>query len=674
MVAKALTLLKPNRLIVFLLVVMIFGSFDSFGQERNPDTQKYLDTQIRLDSLWSVWKDETKLDSLRLDALGEYTWSKHVFSAPDSSLYYGQIEYELAKKIRSETHIAHAYKVLGTSQWVKGDYPKSLNYFERELAIEKKLGDKAGIAATLNKFGIVHSDLGNNIKALAYFEKSLKLREEIGNKQQLYYTLNSLGDLYYEQGNTTKAIEYFEQCLAIERDLDLKDNSLSLNNIGKSYARQGDYDTALDYFLKSLKKSEAYGDMRNQALTLGNIGNVLKNKGDILAPMEYFKKSLVIREKIGSQPLIAETLSDIGELYTAQKLYSKGITNCKRGYDISLEMGDITKQKTACKCLYDAYKALNNDNKALAYHEKMLVLNDSLKSEETSKNLQQMEFAKTILVDSIAKAETARKIEMEHQEELRKNNQTRNISIGIGAFILFLTLLLYNRLKFVRRSKASLQVEKDRSENLLLNILPAEIAQELKESGKAKARDFDMVSILFTDFKSFTQNSSKLNAQELVAEINTCFEAFDGIMEKFGIEKIKTIGDAYMAAGGLPIYSEDSIKNTVLAGLEMQSFITARFANKTNENEIRFEMRLGIHTGPVVAGIVGVKKFQYDIWGNTVNIASRMESNSVVGKVNISQHTFDLIKDDPQFTFESRGKINVKGKGDMEMYFVSADV
>lgn len=383
---------------------------------------------------------------------------------------------------------------------------------------------------------------------------------------------------------------------------------------------------------------------------------------------------MVVREKIGSQPLIAETLSDIGELYNAQKLFLKGVENCKKSYDLSLVLGDIYKQRRACECLYSSYKALNQGNEALEYHEKMLVLSDSLRSEETSKNLQQMEFSKTILADSIAQVEMDRKIETAHQEELRKKNQTRNISIGIGAFILFLTLLLYNRLKFVRKSKADLQVEKDRSENLLLNILPEEIALELKEHGKAKARDFDMVSILFTDFKSFTQNAAKLSAQELVKEINTCFEAFDGIIEKYGIEKIKTIGDAYMAAGGLPIYSEDSIKKTVLAGLEMQSFITTRFARKKDENEIRFEMRLGIHTGPVVAGIVGVKKFQYDIWGNTVNIASRMESNSEVGKVNISKHTFDLVKDDPQFTFESRGKIDVKGKGGMEMYFVSRHV
>jgi adenylate cyclase len=239
--------------------------------------------------------------------------------------------------------------------------------------------------------------------------------------------------------------------------------------------------------------------------------------------------------------------------------------------------------------------------------------------------------------------------------------------------VIFLAAGIYSRLRYTRKAKDIIEKGKDRSEHLLLNILSADIAAELKEKGRAEARDFEMVSILFTDFKGFTAASEKLSAQELVSEINTCFEAFDGIMGKYHIEKIKTIGDAYMAAGGLPVPKEGSVKNTVLAALEMQEFITKRKIQLDAAGNPGFEMRVGIHTGPVVAGIVGVKKFAYDIWGDTVNTASRMESSGV-GKVNISEGTYELIKDDPYFAFESRGKIQAKGKGEMEMYFVQRNI
>jgi class 3 adenylate cyclase/ligand-binding sensor domain-containing protein len=209
-----------------------------------------------------------------------------------------------------------------------------------------------------------------------------------------------------------------------------------------------------------------------------------------------------------------------------------------------------------------------------------------------------------------------------------------------------------------------------RSDELLHNILPDEVAAELKEKGEAEARNFDQVTILFSDFKGFTGISEQLTAAELVKELNVCFKAFDGIITARGIEKIKTIGDAYMCAGGLPDPKHGSPADVVHAALEMQAFMMDRKAEHEAQGKPFFEMRVGIHTGPVVAGIVGVKKFQYDIWGDTVNTASRMESSGEVGQVNISGSTYTLVKDEPGLRFTPRGKVQAKGKGEMEMYFV----
>jgi adenylate cyclase len=210
--------------------------------------------------------------------------------------------------------------------------------------------------------------------------------------------------------------------------------------------------------------------------------------------------------------------------------------------------------------------------------------------------------------------------------------------------------------------------EKKRSDELLLNILPDEVANEIKLNGRSNPKTFSMVTVMFTDFKDFTQVSQNISAELLVAELDYCFSAFDLILQKYKIEKIKTVGDAYLCASGLPVSSFTHATDMVNAAIEIRDFMLKRKKEKELKGEIPFELRLGIHTGPVVAGIVGVKKYAYDIWGDTVNIASRMEQNSEAGRINISGITYGLVKG--KFMCEYRGKIQAKNKGEIDMYFV----
>lgn len=209
-----------------------------------------------------------------------------------------------------------------------------------------------------------------------------------------------------------------------------------------------------------------------------------------------------------------------------------------------------------------------------------------------------------------------------------------------------------------------------RSEALLLNILPKEIAEELKTNGSAEAKYFDNVTVMFTDFKNFTRITEKLSPAELVAEIDSIFKAFDKVISKHNIEKIKTIGDAYMCAGGLPVANTSHAFDVVNAAIDIRQFMLHHFQQRKAEGKESFEIRIGIHSGPVVAGIVGDKKFAYDIWGDTVNVASRMESSGEPGKINISGTTYELVKEN--FTCVHRGKIEAKNKGEIDMYFVES--
>lgn len=214
-----------------------------------------------------------------------------------------------------------------------------------------------------------------------------------------------------------------------------------------------------------------------------------------------------------------------------------------------------------------------------------------------------------------------------------------------------------------------LKQEKQKSDELLLNILPAEVAEELKRKGETTARQFDQVSVLFTDFVGFTTISEHLTPKELVSEIHYCFKAFDAIIEKNELEKIKTIGDAYLAVCGLPQADKHHAVKVVQAAIDILQFMHAYQEERKQLQKEFFEIRIGINSGPVVAGIVGMKKFAYDIWGDTVNTAARMEQTSEAGKINISGTTFDLVK--KEFPCTYRGKIKAKNKGEIDMYFVN---
>lgn len=213
-----------------------------------------------------------------------------------------------------------------------------------------------------------------------------------------------------------------------------------------------------------------------------------------------------------------------------------------------------------------------------------------------------------------------------------------------------------------------LKEEKKRSDALLLNILPEDIANELKQFGKSYARKHDEVTILFADIKGFSTIAEKLSAQELVTQLDECFRAFDHIVDKHGLEKIKTVGDAYVCASGLPNPLADHATKAVRAAIDMQNFIRGFSLTRTIQDLPAFDFRIGINTGTVVTGVVGVKKFTYDIWGDAVNMAARMEQHGEAGKINISGSTYQLVKD--QFTCKYRGKITAKNKGEVDMYFV----
>lgn len=577
--------------------------------------------QVNIDSLLKIWNNEKAADTVRLKAIGIMAEEEYLYSKPDTAIYLLQLQYDFAESRGLKIYMGEALNRQAFSYLIKSNYIKSLEYFQRCLKVQTEIENQLGMSGALNGVGTIYASLGNHNKALEYYNRILELNESIGNQRVIAGTTINMAACYLELGEYDKALSICNRGIQISEENGYK------RFIGNGLEFRG------QIFLETGKYDQAKAD---------------------------FERVLKIFEEMGDNSGISESLGHFGTYFNLIGEYRDAIIHCDKSLGMAVEVGSLRLQKTACQCLYDAYKALSIDDKALDYHERLLSIVDEMQKEDASQKLQLMEFEKKELI-----------AEQKHENEVRKENMTKNIFLGFGLLLLLIAAGLFNRNRYINRSKKIIEKERDRSDNLLLNILPADIAEELKTKGKADARDFEIVSILFTDFKGFTSASEKMSAKDLVASINQCFEAFDAICEKYQVEKIKTIGDAYMAAGGLPIPSDDSVKNTVLAALEMQHFITQLHIEKEAKGEHAFQMRVGINTGPVVAGIVGVKKFQYDIWGDTVNTASRIESNGEIGKVNISQATYELLKDNAELKFESRGKIKAKGKGEIEMYFVS---
>jgi adenylate cyclase len=589
-------------------------------------------SQSNLDSLFNIWEDETAHDTTRITAIAEAAEKGYLFSKPDSAFYLYQEQYDFAEAKGLTKYMGNALANQAFSYLIRSRYFQALDYYQRSLKIRTEMKDQFGIISSMNGIGIIYNELGDYAKSLEYFSRILELNESLGNQKVAAGNTINMAGCYYELGENEKALTFSNRGIQISEDI---------------------------------------GHSRFLANVLNYRGQIYTAIGENDVARSDFQNALKIYVELDDKNGIAHASSNFGSLYNRRGEYRKAISMCEKSLVLSEEVESFKVKKNACECLYVAYKALGNEKKALAYHEKFLLTQNALQKEDASNKLQQMEFEKRVLADSQAQIEKDRLVQEAHEDEVDQKNKTRNIAVGSGILAFLLAGGFYSRWRYVKKSRDTISKERDRSDELLLNILPAEIAAELKAKGRADARDFERISILFTDFKEFTQLSEKLSAKELVGEVTYCFEAFDAICEKFSVEKIKTIGDSYMVAGGLPVPSQDSTKNTVLAAMEMTEFIINRKKEREAANQIPFEMRAGIHTGNVVAGIVGVKKFQYDIWGDTVNTASRMESHGEVGKLNISQSTYELIKDDPQFTFEHRGKVKAKGKGEINMYFVS---
>jgi len=594
--------MTANVKYIFLLLIFCTG----------PKLYAQKQGQERLDSLLAVLPKLTEEDTSRAALLIDISYT-YKNTDPSKGIKYGKEGLQLAEQLNWKKGMAKGNNCLGNNYKASSDYPAALKHYLEALKIYEAIDEQKSIPIIMMNIGTVYWPMHEYARSLEYYEKALPLATKLGNKKLCGLLYGNISVVYAEQGDYRHSTEYNKKALKIFEELDDRaDLAWITENLGSDHAKAGDPEAAITYYEKALVMTRELNDRKDEASVLECIG-------------------LAYRDMARSAGVAARN-----------RYLQQSITYFNKAKDILTEINDLDYLRTSYYDLSTTMEQMGDHKQALENYKKYAALNDSVFS--TDNRL------------AIAKLST-QKAEMDSEQQVKINRilnsrRKKEISVLAGGMLLLLVIT-----GFVFR-------ERRRSDKLLLNILPSEVASELKHKGSAEAKYYNNVTVLFTDFVNFTALSEKMQPQQLVDELHDCFKAFDAIITKHGIEKIKTVGDAYLAVAGLPVANTKHAYNMVSAALEIRDFITER----NRRGNTSFEVRIGINSGSVVAGIVGVKKFAYDIWGDTVNTAARMEQHSEPGKVNISQDTYELVKD--QFTCTHRGDIEAKNKGRLHMYFV----
>ncbi|WP_299159069.1 adenylate/guanylate cyclase domain-containing protein [uncultured Eudoraea sp.] len=585
----------------------------------------YGQNQVIADSLELIYHSGRFAEKDRLQMLSDLA---EFHSNPEKKLQYGDELLRRAKATDSTKRIIEAYQERGSAFRLKGDHSHALESFLAGVKIADKEENKGDLGILYLNIGILYARRGDDQNAILNYQNAIPILKAENDSINFATVLENLGDLYnLKLVKPDSALLFFKESGEIYRALDYKLGiAYNLGNVGLAYALKGENELAEKNINQATVMLEELGDNYPISVYLTFMSDIYADKGDWPSAFGFAQKSLDLAKQHGLKEQIGDAYLKLSELHE------------KRG----------------------------NASEALKYYQNYIKYRDSVSNIEKVREMANLRA--DFEVDQ--KQTEVDLLEKEAEIQMLKDKRQKIIiyaTIFALIFIFVLLFFLYRRYSFIKETNTIIEEEKNRSDTLLLNILPKETAQELKETGHVEAKKFESVTVLFTDFKDFTRSSADLSPERLVKSVDYYFSRFDEVMEKHGLEKIKTMGDAYMCTGGIHLNKEDHAIRMVHAAFEIVK-ITEEVKIKNQDNIMPYEIRIGINTGPVIAGVVGTQKFAYDIWGDTVNVAARMETNSETGMINISENTYELIKDD--FECEYRGKMKVKNKGMMKMYYV----
>jgi class 3 adenylate cyclase len=633
----------PKLTILFLFIFAIFG----YTKATNADTTSILNL------IAAATEQEQNANYLQEIALAKKA-------------------FQLSKKLSFSKGLSSACMRIGAGNFNLGKVDTALYYYKLAYAIRKNQQEPKSFTSTCLALSELYVSTSKYDSAFSVLFNALRYNQTVKDSGAIAEILIELGNLSVDYKDLKGAKNYLLDAAGIANRLNsavIKIQSSSA--LGKYYFELNDFKTALKYFLRVNDLTTVHGEKTMRATNLNNIGLCYSGLMFYKEATHFFKMGLAVYKELDMQFDIGNTCFNLGNMYNNRKMPDSAIYYLNQSKLIANSIKDIKHLALSYEYLADAYVLKNDYRRAYEYTILSTQINDSIINSDKITSISEMQTR----YQTELKSKEINILHKENELAKLKTSQSRAINVALAIALIFIictAFVLYKLNRKEQKLNLAITLEKEKSDNLLLNILPEEVAEELKLKGSAEAKQFDEVTVLFTDFKDFTQIAETMTATELVNELNIYFKAFDNIITRLNIEKIKTIGDSYMCVGGLPTVHPSHATDVVSAGLEIQAFVENHSKIRQQNGKEPIQIRIGIHTGPVVAGIVGIKKYAYDIWGDTVNTASRMESSGEAGKVNISQNTYELVKD--QFRCSPRGKIMAKHKGEMEMYFVDGKI
>lgn len=585
----------------------------------------------------------------------------------DSAIEYYNEAIAINEKLKDSIELAKNYRNISICYRIKGDFNKSFESLNKGLLISRKMNDVSAMANAYTSIGHNYRRLNNYDKALENYIHASRYFKDANDTSMVAGRLINIGLVYQYLKDNDAALNYYEQAKQL---LWKEKNSSNLGviyqNIGNVLAKKGDYISAIENEHKALRIFESIERIGSVSDVLLNIGLHFMQAGQLDSAEIYLLKSYEISKENEDSYDYANVNLELGRLHIFTGKYDLSYDYIEKGKSLANSRNDNMLVSYANQYFYELFDKKGDSGEALQYYKLYRSQRDSInimKQEQAVTRIKaQYDFEK-----QDAEIELLNKENLLKEAEVTKTANQRNLLFALLGLMTVIVWSISFLFRYSKRKNKIITREKERAEELLLNILPAETANELQKNGFVRAKRFELTTVLFSDFVNFSNYAEAVDPEEVVKSIDFYFCKFDRIIEDHGLEKIKTIGDSYMCAGGLPNPNKSNPIQVIEAAKEIIALV-----NKTKLSPPKgihpFDIRIGINSGPVVAGIVGIKKFQYDIWGDTVNIASRMESSSDVGKINISSATYDLIKD--KIPCEYKGEAEIKNLGKMKMYHV----